>query len=67
MGIPELTVVAYWALLAATVLWPVTRICSRMGFSQWLALLALVPVGNLVLLWFLAYARWPVDAGRGAP
>ena len=61
MGVPELSVLAFWGLLAVTVLWPAARICARVGVSPWLALLTVVPVGNLLLLWFLAYARWPAD------
>ena len=38
---------------------PAARICSRVGFSPWLGLLALLPVANLVLLWFVAFAVWP--------
>ncbi len=64
MGIPELSVVALWVPLVLAVLWPVARICGRIGFSRWLALLAVVPFGNLLLLWFLAYARWPLDDVR---
>jgi hypothetical protein len=67
MGIPELLTVGYWLLLLVVPIWPTARICRRMGFSPWLAALVIVPVGNLVLLWFLAYAPWPAEAGRRAP
>ena len=70
MGIPELAVMAYIVLtvvLTATlVIWPGARICRRLGFSPWLALLMLVPVGNVVLLWVAAYAPWPIENGRRA-
>ena len=41
------------------VVWPVWRICSRAGFPGALSLLILVPIGNLFLLFFLAFAEWP--------
>ena len=66
MGIPELAVLAYIVLMLALVLWPGARICRRLGFSPWLALLMLVPVGNLVLLWVAAYVPWPIENGRRA-
>lgn len=49
-----LTVIPFW------------RICSRAGFPGALSLLILVPVGNLVLLFFLAFAEWPSLKGRSA-
>jgi hypothetical protein len=47
----------------AAIAWPAARLLVRIGFSPWLALLALVPPLNLVLLWYVAYAPWPIDDG----
>ena len=44
----------------AIVLVPTWRICQKAGFSPWLSLLMLVPLGNLILLYFLAFADWRV-------
>lgn len=63
MGLVELSVVVFAVLSVLVVLWPATRICMRMGFSPWLMLLAFVPIGNLVLLWYFAYADWPSEPG----
>jgi hypothetical protein len=63
LGIPELAVLAIWPFALAAIAWPAARILSRIGFSPWLSLLALIPVGNLVLPWFVAYARWPGEDG----
>ena len=38
---------------------PLWRICKRAGLKPGLSLLALIPGGILVLLWVLAFARWP--------
>ena len=65
IGMPEFIVVAALCLSLLTVVWPTARICRRAGFSPWLAVLTIVPVANIVLLWFLALAEWPA-APRGA-
>ena len=59
IGIPELTVVLVICLMALVVVWPAARICRRIGFSPWLGVLAMFPLANLALLWFVALAQWP--------
>jgi hypothetical protein len=45
----------------AVVLIPLWQICKKAGFSPWLSLLVLLyPVGGLILLYVLAFARWKV-------
>lgn len=46
-------------LLAVVVLIPFWRICSRAGYPGVISLLILVPLANLVFLYFLAFADWP--------
>ncbi len=53
------------AVMWAIVIWPAGRICRRLGFSPWLGILAVVPVVNLLLLWFVAMAPWPLSASEG--
>jgi len=50
-----------WIGLLFVVLWPWTRILRRMGFSAWLCLLLLIPLVNLVFLYYLGFGRWPRD------
>jgi hypothetical protein len=38
---------------------PFWKICTKAGFPGPLALLMLVPVANIVLLFYLAFAAWP--------
>jgi hypothetical protein len=38
---------------------PVWLIIRRIGFSPWLSLLVLVPLVNLVMLYYIAFAEWP--------
>ena len=39
---------------------PCWFICKKAGFSPWLALINLVPLGNVILLYVLAFADWKV-------
>lgn len=53
-----LPVIAFW------------KICSRAGFNGALGLLMLVPVANIILPLYVAFARWPVfkqDRVQNAP
>ena len=47
------------AAIAALVVWPYTRIFRKAGFSPWLGLLMLVPVVNIIMIFYLAFADWP--------
>jgi hypothetical protein len=44
----------------AIIIVPFWFICKKAGFSPWLSLLNIIPVGNLVLLYVLAFADWKV-------
>lgn len=57
----ELAVVAVVVIVLLVI--PATRICAKAGFSPWLGVVAAVPGANILLLWFLALAKWP---SRGA-
>jgi hypothetical protein len=45
---------------AAIIIIPFWFICKKAGFSPWLSLLNLVPLGNLILVYVLAFAEWKV-------
>ncbi|HJT51690.1 MAG TPA: hypothetical protein VJ734_07085 [Nitrosospira sp.] len=38
---------------------PFWRICARAGFKPGLSLISLIPGGILILLWIIAFAKWP--------
>ena len=59
IGTPELIVIGAMVLMAFVVIWPVATICRRLGFSGWLGFLAVLPMVNLLLLWFVALSDWP--------
>lgn len=49
-----------WTALLAV---PLAFILRRTGMSRWWLLMAIVPmIGALVLLWLVAFARWPRDS-----
>ena len=52
--------VGYFLLLVI----PTWRILERVGRPGWIGVLAVVPIANLVLLWWLAYSRWPAERAR---
>lgn len=37
------------------------KIFSKAGFSWALGLLMLVPIANIVMFFFLAFAQWPIE------
>lgn len=51
-------------LAAIIVIIPFWRIFAKAGYSSWLSLLMIIPVVNIILLYFLAFANWPVLRGK---
>jgi hypothetical protein len=43
-------------ILSVPALW---HLCRRAGYSSWFSLAALIPLANVLLLYFLAFAEWP--------
>ena len=49
-------------IVTIALLIPTVRVLRRMGKSRWWVLFALVPIfGIIVLMWILAYSRWPAQ------
>jgi hypothetical protein len=49
-----------WMLLMlAIVVVPFFRICTKAGYSGWLSLLVLIPMVNVVFVYFLGFSEWP--------
>lgn len=44
----------------AVVILPFWFICKKAGFSPWLSLLNIVPLGGMILIYVLAFADWKV-------
>ncbi len=50
-----------FALVAiAIIVIPFWFICKKAGFSPWLSLLNIIPLGNLILIYVLAFSDWKV-------
>lgn len=41
---------------------PCWRILKKAGYSPALSLLAIVPLVNIIALWFFAFAKWPKES-----
>jgi len=60
ISVPQLFIVVLTVVMALlVVVWPYWRIFGKAGFSPGLSLLMVVPVANVIMLFFLAFARWP--------
>ncbi|HXM17769.1 MAG TPA: hypothetical protein VN934_03055 [Candidatus Tumulicola sp.] len=40
-----------------------SRIFSKAGFSPWLCLLLIIPLVNIIMIIWFAFAEWPVSRG----
>ncbi|MDD5563030.1 MAG: hypothetical protein PHQ91_04890 [Thermoanaerobaculaceae bacterium] len=66
LGFPEVALICLTALFVGLLfLLPACLVCRKAGYPAWLGVAAIVPVANILLLWFLALAKWPVDRGMG--
>jgi hypothetical protein len=59
-------VIRWIAILSLLQLVPFWKIFSRMGFPPWLAIIASLPLVNLVVLYYVALTPWPRE-GRWNP
>ena len=50
---------SFLLIALAVVVYLVSRILQKAGYSGWWTLLALVPLANLIGLWFFAITPWP--------
>ena len=70
-GVLELMVIVGICLVVILPFW---KIFSRAGFSGWLSFTQIVPILNVVVLFYVAFAEWPAhgalarsDSGEGNP
>ncbi len=45
-------------IVAVVAFW---RICAKAGFPGWYGVAVVIPMVNLLLLLFLAFAEWPLE------
>lgn len=56
IGLPGILMMVVYA---AVVVVPFFQLWKRTGHSGWISLLMLIPIVNLVMLYVLAFKRWP--------
>lgn len=66
MGMHSMGTFAIWhliilAVVLAVVLYPWSKIFRKAGYTGWLCLLIIIPLVNLLTLWWFALAQWPVE------
>jgi hypothetical protein len=57
---------ATWLIFAVIAVVPFWRICSRVGYSPWLSLLILLPLINVIFIYYVAFSAWPSDRSSTA-
>jgi hypothetical protein len=50
-----------WIIFAVIAVVPFWRICTRVGHSPALSLLVVIPLVNLIFIYYLAFGDWPID------
>ncbi len=67
-GVAEIGVILFVLLFgvlgALLTVIPFWKICTKAGFPGPLSLLMLVPIANIILPFYIAFAEWPVLEGR---
>ncbi|HVS76761.1 MAG TPA: hypothetical protein VHE11_07490 [Steroidobacteraceae bacterium] len=53
----------FWLIGAIIAIIPFWRICDRAGLSPWLSLLLLIPLANIIFVYYVAFAEWPSQRG----
>lgn len=56
--------IRWFAILSLLQLVAFWKILGRMGFPRWLAIMASIPLVNLIVLYYLAVVPWPVETRR---
>ncbi len=58
LGLPELVIIM---IIGIVIVLPNWKIFSKAGFSGWWSLLMVVPIINILLEYYLAFAEWPIQ------
>lgn len=53
-------IVIFYVALIVFFGWMYVRIIRKAGYSGWWVLMALVPIGNIIMLGFFAFKEWPI-------
>ena len=58
-GFPALPELLVLGMVFILVILPVWKICEKAGFPGWYSLAVYIPLLNILLLYYLAFAPWP--------
>jgi len=58
LGLPELVLVL---MISIVLILPASRVCSKAGYPAWLGVAVLIPGGSVLLLFFMAFVKWPIE------
>lgn len=54
--------VAISLVLFVALVWAYVRIIQKAGYSGWNVLWVLVPIVNIIMIFYFAFAEWPITA-----
>jgi hypothetical protein len=60
-------VIRWIAILSLLQVVPFWRIFGRMGFPPWIAIMASLPLVNLIVLYYVALTPWPREGAWHPP
>jgi uncharacterized membrane protein YhaH (DUF805 family) len=61
IGIPELLAIGFVVMFGGIlVILPFWMIFTKAGFSGWMSLTQIIPLVNVIALFYLAFAEWPI-------
>jgi hypothetical protein len=62
IGLPDILIIlCIVAVLLVVAILPYWFIFSKAGYSGWVSLTQLIPLVNVVALYYLAFAEWPIQ------
>lgn len=56
----QLLIMLIWVLAVLVPFWKIT---SKAGYPGWLSLLVIIPLVNVIYIYFPAFSKWPVLSG----
>ena len=58
IGLPELVLLL---VIFVVILLPYWKIFQKAGYQGWLAICMLVPILNVIVLFWFAFSKWPIE------
>ena len=64
MGMPGPLEIVVMLVCAAIIIIPFWKIFSKAGYNGALAILMVIPIVATVLLFYLAFSKWPIEGDK---